>query len=225
MLPADSDKSHAVETMFDRIAGRYELLNRLLTFGMDVGWRRSAVRELQLPTGSLVLDLACGTGDLCRELEQQGLRAIGVDFSAGMLAAARAATPLVRGDALGLPLRDAGADGVVSGFALRNFTALEPFFSECARVLRPGGRVALLDVAEPEAPQLRALHGVWFRKVVPFVGGVVSDRDAYAYLPASTAYLPPTAELVLRFAHAGFERVERRTLGMGAAQLLTGTRA
>ncbi len=91
--------------------------------------------------------------------------------------------------------------------------------------MRPGGRLALLDVAEPDSPQVRALHGVWFRKVVPFVGGIVSDRGAYAYLPASTAYLPSPSELALQVARAGFDQVERSTLGFGAAQLLTGTRA
>jgi demethylmenaquinone methyltransferase/2-methoxy-6-polyprenyl-1,4-benzoquinol methylase len=192
---------------------------------MDVGWRRTAVSELHLEPGSLVLDLACGTGDLCRELQKQGLAPVGVDFSAGMLHNAHVDTALVRGDALRLPFPAASVDGIVSGFALRNFAALDPFLSECARVLRRGGRVALLDVAEPSSPQVRALHGVWFRRVVPFIGGLVSDRRAYAYLPASTTYLPPPTELALAVARPGFHQVERRTLGFGAAQLLTGTRA
>jgi len=225
VLPTVEDKPRAVEEMFDRIAPRYDLLNRMLTFRMDVGWRRAAVRELQLAPDSVVLDLACGTGDLCRELTRQGLTPVGVDFSAGMLENARVTTALVRGDALRLPFANASVAGIVSGFALRNFAALEPFFAECARVVRPGGRLALLDVAEPDSPQVRALHGVWFRKVVPFVGGIVSDRSAYAYLPASTAYLPSPSELALEVARAGFDQVERRALGFGAAQLLTGTRA
>jgi demethylmenaquinone methyltransferase/2-methoxy-6-polyprenyl-1,4-benzoquinol methylase len=223
-LPASADKAQVVEDMFDRIAPRYDLLNRLLTFRMDVGWRRTAVRELELAPGSVVLDVACGTGDLCRELGKCGLRPIGVDFSAGMLASATVAAPLVRGNALRLPFPTGSIDGLISGFALRNFTGLEPFFAESARVLRPGGRIALLDVAEPASPQVRALHGLWFRKVVPFVGGLVSDRRAYAYLPASTAYLPPPAELALMLARHGFENVSQQTLGFGAAQLLTGTR-
>ena len=171
-----------------------------------------------------MLDIACGTGDLCRELERTGYRPIGVDFSAGMLANVHADGPFVRGDALRLPFLAAGVDGIVSGFALRNFVALEPFLAECARVVRPGGRVALLDVAEPESPLMRKAHGVWFRRVVPFVGGLVSDRRAYAYLPASTTYLPPAAELVRSVAAPGFGDVTRATLGFGAAQLVTGTR-
>jgi demethylmenaquinone methyltransferase/2-methoxy-6-polyprenyl-1,4-benzoquinol methylase len=224
VLPDDADKARVVEDMFDRIAPRYDLLNRVLTFRMDVGWRRTAVRELQLAPGSTVLDIACGTGDLCREIARARLHPIGVDFSAGMLAAAHVPGALLRADALELPLPAGRVDGITCGFALRNFTALDPFFDECARVLRPGGRVALLDVAEPASAAARAVHGVWFRKVVPFIGGLVSDRRAYAYLPASTAYLPPSAELALSFARHGFATVTAQVLGFGAAQLLTGTR-
>jgi demethylmenaquinone methyltransferase/2-methoxy-6-polyprenyl-1,4-benzoquinol methylase len=225
VLPPPQDKAHAIEDMFDRIAPRYDVLNRLLTFRMDVGWRRAAVHDLWLRSGSRVLDLACGTGDLCRELDRAGHEAIGVDFSAGMLARARSMSPLVRADVLRLPVRTAAVDGLISGFALRNLTALEPFFAECARVLRPGGRIALLDVSEPASPPARAVHGFWFRNVVPFIGGLASDRQAYAYLPASTTYLPPPAELVLSLAAHGFTYVTRRTLGFGAAQLVSGTRA
>jgi demethylmenaquinone methyltransferase/2-methoxy-6-polyprenyl-1,4-benzoquinol methylase len=224
-LPADADKPRAVEEMFDRIAGRYDLLNRLLTFRMDVGWRRLAVSTLELPPGARVADLACGTGDMCRELDAQHYTPIGVDFSAGMLHAARTDAPLVRADVLTLPFPDASLDGITCGFALRNFAALDPFFAECARVLRRGGRIALLDVAEPTSKTLRAGHNIWFRKVVPFVGGVLSDRRAYAYLPASTAYLPSTATLVQLVAEHGFDNVSRRTMSLGACQLISGTRA
>jgi demethylmenaquinone methyltransferase/2-methoxy-6-polyprenyl-1,4-benzoquinol methylase len=224
-LPDLDDKPQVVEAMFDRIAPRYDTLNRLLTFRMDVRWRRSAVRSLALPEASRVLDLACGTGDLCRTLVEAGHDPVGVDFSAGMLRAAHTDVPLVRADAMQLPFADATFDGVTCGFALRNFAALEPVLAECARVLRPGARVALLEVAEPASPLVRSLHGAWFRHVVPFVGGVVSDRAAYRYLPASTAYLPPLPELLALVVAAGIVEVGRRTLGFGAAQLVTGTRA
>jgi demethylmenaquinone methyltransferase / 2-methoxy-6-polyprenyl-1,4-benzoquinol methylase len=224
-LPDLDDKPRVVEAMFDRIAPRYDALNRLLTFRMDVRWRRRAVRTLALPKASRVLDLACGTGDLCRALVETGHDPVGVDFSAGMLHAAHTDAPLVRADAMQLPFADATFDAVTCGFALRNFAALAPVLAECARVLRPGGRVALLDVAEPESPLARSVHGAWFRHVVPFVGGVVSDRAAYRYLPASTAYLPPLPELLALVVSAGIVEVARRTLGFGAAQLITGTRA
>jgi demethylmenaquinone methyltransferase/2-methoxy-6-polyprenyl-1,4-benzoquinol methylase len=224
-LPPPETKAAAVEAMFDRIAPRYDRLNRLLTFRLDVRWRRVAVRDLALPAASHVVDLACGTGDFCRDLEQSGLRAIGVDFSAGMLRAARTNAPLVRADVLILPVPGGAVDGVTCGFALRNLTSLEPFFAECARVLRSGGRVALLDVSEPESRVLRAGHHFYFHKVVPLIGGALSDRQAYKYLPASTSYLPPTSELISMVRAAGFHDVHRRVLGLGAAQLIVGTRS
>jgi demethylmenaquinone methyltransferase/2-methoxy-6-polyprenyl-1,4-benzoquinol methylase len=224
-LPEGTEKVRAVDRMFDTIAPRYDLLNRVLTFGMDVGWRKKTVRSLSLTPGSTVLDLACGTGDLCRELAATGFQPIGVDRSAGMLASARTDAALVRGDALRLPVADGSVDGVVCGFALRNFVALEPFLAECARVLRPGGRLALLEVAAPANPVLRAGHSAYFGKVVPLVGGLLSDRAAYRYLPKSVAYLPPGDGIVGLLAEAGFTDASRRLLSVGISQLLTGTRS
>jgi len=122
-----------------------------------------------------------------------------------------------------LPMPDGSVDGVTCGFALRNVLNLADFFTECARVLRPGGRVALLEVCEPANPVLRAGHSVYFTKVVPLVGGLVSDRAAYRYLPKSLAYLPPGPEIVALLSD-GFVDAERRMLSVGIAQLLTGTR-
>jgi demethylmenaquinone methyltransferase/2-methoxy-6-polyprenyl-1,4-benzoquinol methylase len=225
LLPAEEHKAEAVEAMFDRIAPRYDRLNRVLTFRLDVAWRRKTVRALALPAGSTVLDLACGTGDLCRDLDAAGLRPVGVDFSAGMLASARTAAPLVRADVMRLPVPDRSVDGITCGFALRNFVSLDEFFAECARVLRVGGRFAFVEVAEPEQALLRAGHNLYFRHVVPWVGGLLSDRAAYSYLPASTAYLPSPTELLAQLRRHGFAAVQRVTLGLGAAQLLTGARA
>ncbi len=149
-LPTGSEKTRAVRQMFDRIADRYDLVNRVMTFGLDVGWRRRTVRALRLPGGSLVADLACGTGDLCTELLEAGYRAVGFDFSHGMLARATTAAPLAEADVLRLPLADAGMDGATCGFALRNVAELTGLFAETARVLRPGGRAAFLEAAEPE---------------------------------------------------------------------------
>lgn len=223
-LPRGEEKARVVRTMFDRVAGRYDLVNRLMTFGMDVGWRRRAVAELRLPGGSLVADLACGTGDLCNELTRTGYRAVGIDFSAGMLANATTDTPLVQADVLRLPLAEGRTDGVVCGFALRNVTALDALFAEVARILRPGGRASFLETSEPEGRLMRAGNRVYFGKVVPIIGGALSDREAYAYLPRSMAYLPPTAELVEMLRDAGFEDAARRPLARGVAQLLVGTR-
>lgn len=223
-LPTGAEKERAVRAMFDTIAPRYDLVNRVMTVGLDVGWRRRAVRTLDLPAGSVVLDLACGTGDLCRDLSRAGYRPVGIDLSAGMLAAARTEAPLVHGDALALPVADGAVDGATCGFALRNFVALPPLFAALARALRAGGRVALLEVAEPESRVLRWGHGVYFGKVVPRIGGLLSDADAYRYLPRSVSYLPPTDELLGQLGEADFVDVDRRLLTGGISQLITATR-
>ena len=222
-LPEGEAKVRAVRSMFDAIAPRYDLVNRVMTFGMDVGWRRATVAALELPSGASVLDVAAGTGDLCRELAAVGHRPVAVDLSMGMLAHARTGAPLVQGDALRLPLRDASLDGVVCGFALRNFTDLPAFFGELARVVQPGGRIALLEVAQPTNPLLRWGHAVYFGKVVPRIGGLLSDPAAYRYLPRSVAYLPPVPALLEQIRSAGFVDVRRRLLSVGIAQLLTAT--
>jgi demethylmenaquinone methyltransferase/2-methoxy-6-polyprenyl-1,4-benzoquinol methylase len=223
-LPEGAEKVAAVRSMFDAIAPRYDVINRLLTFRLDVGWRRRAVRSLGLREGSLVLDLAAGTGDLCRDLTTAGHVPIGADLSLGMLAHARTTAPLMQADALRLPLRDGTADGATCGFALRNFVDLGGFFAELARVVRSQGRIALLDVAEPEQPLLHWGHGIYFGKVVPRIGGLLSDASAYRYLPQSVAYLPPPPVMLDALRSAGFVDVERHLLTGGIAQLITGTR-
>jgi len=223
-LPQGEEKVRAVRSMFDAIAPRYDLVNRIMTFRLDVGWRRRAVRSLRLPAGSLVLDLAAGTGDLCRDLQRAGHVAVGADLSWGMLAHARTTAPLLQADALRLPLPDGAVDGVTCGFALRNFVDLAAFFHELGRVVRPAGRVALLDVAEPDNKILHWGHGVYFGKVVPKIGGLLSDASAYRYLPQSVAYLPPPPVMLDTLAEAGFVEIDRRLLTGGIAQLITGTR-
>jgi demethylmenaquinone methyltransferase / 2-methoxy-6-polyprenyl-1,4-benzoquinol methylase len=223
-LPQGDDKVRAVRDMFDAIAPRYDLVNRVMTFRMDVGWRRRAVGSLALPPASRVLDIACGTGDLCRELASAGLVPLGVDLSFGMLAAARTDAPLVQGDALSLPLRAGTVDGVTCGFGLRNLVALPPFLSELARVLRPGGRIALLEVATPPNRILRWGHRAYFGRVVPVIGGLLSDGSAYRYLPRSVAYLPARGDMRRMIADAGFVDVDQRLLSAGVAQLILATR-
>lgn len=223
-LPQGDEKAAAVRAMFDTIAPRYDLVNRIMTFRMDVGWRRRAIRSLDLASRSVVLDLACGTGDMCIDLTRAGLRPVGADLSFGMLAAARTDAPLVHGDGLVLPFPDRSIDGVTCGFALRNFVALEPMLGELARILRPGGRIALLDVAEPPNPLMRWGHGLYFGRVVPFIGGLLSNKAAYRYLPKSVAYLPEPPELRRMIVDAGFGDVDRVLLTGGISQLYTGTR-
>lgn len=224
-LPQGDAKVAAVRQMFDTIAPRYDLVNRIMTFRMDVGWRRKAVASLGLSPRSVVLDLAAGTGDLCRDLDAAGYSPLAIDLSLGMLRHARTSAPRIQADALRLPLPDASAVGAVSGFALRNFADLQGFFAELARVIEPGGRVALLDVAEPTNPILKAGHGVYFGRVVPRIGGLLSDPGAYRYLPKSVAYLPMPAVMLDRLRAAGFEEVDRRLLSAGITQLITARRS
>jgi len=224
-LPQGEEKAEAVRGLFDTISPRYDLVNRVMTLRMDVGWRRRAIHALRLGPGSLVYDLACGTGDFCRELTAAGHRPVGFDFSFGMLENARTGAPLVQADALRLPVRDASADAVTCGFALRNVVSLDALFAELARVVRPGGRIALLETSRPDNPVLRAGHAVYFGKVVPLIGGLLSDRAAYAYLPRSMAYLPPPEELVAMLRGAGFDDARRLQLSGGLTQLLLGSRS
>lgn len=223
-LPEGDEKVAAVRSMFDTIAPRYDLVNRVMTFRMDVRWRRHTIRELGLRPGSTVVDLAAGTGDFCRELAAAGLAPIGFDLSYGMLAAARTDAPLAQADILRLPTPDAAADGATCGFALRNLIELGAFFDELGRVVRPGGRIALLEVAEPPNRFLRWGHGIYFGKVVPRIGGLLSDPSAYRYLPKSVAYLPEPDVMLARLADAGFGDVRRELLSTGISQLITATR-
>jgi demethylmenaquinone methyltransferase/2-methoxy-6-polyprenyl-1,4-benzoquinol methylase len=224
-LPHGDEKTEHVRTMFDAIAPRYELVNRLMTFGLDARWRRRAVSDLRLAPASVVLDVAAGTGDFSRELRRQGHRAIATDLSFNMLHTARNVENRVQADASHLPFRWASFDGATCGYALRNFTDLEKTFTEMARVLRPGGRLSLLEVAEPRGGLLRAGFRLWFRRVVPFIGSVLSDRDAYHYLPASTAYLPETGEIVAMLNRAGFSAVNNRRIMGGLSQQFLATRS
>jgi len=225
-LPEGEEKHQAVEAMFDRVAPGYERMNRIISLGLDKRWRRRAIRALDVAPGARVLDLACGTGDLCRDLVSAGCPAVGVDFSAGMLAAARVPSPLVRGDAAALPFAAGTFDGVVCGFALRNFVDLGEVFREVARVLRPAGRFVALDAAVPEHLVMRLGNAVWFRGAVPVLGRLLSrDPSAYRYLPRSTAYLPDGPALIASLERAGFGAVTRETLTGGSVQLLAGARA
>ena len=226
-LPDAADKQVAVRTMFDRIAPRYDRMNRLLSAGLDQRWRRAALDAISVGAGDRVIDLAAGTGDLAELAAARGARVVAVDFAVEMLRNARrrgVAAALVQADAENLPLRDGGATAAVCGFALRNFVSLPRIFRELARVLATCGRIALIDVDRPTTPVVRQGHAFYFDRVVPFVGGLLSDRTAYAYLPQSTVYLPSGAQLVAMLEAVGFEAVGRHTRLLGAVQILTGVR-
>ena len=224
-LPQGEEKKQAVREMFDAIAPRYDLVNRIMTFRLDVRWRRRAVRQLRLAAESTVLDLASGTGDLCIDLRAAGFTPISVDLSFGMLAADRSGAPRVQGDILRLSFPDSSVDGVTCGFALRNLTDLGAFFGELARVVRPGGRIALLDVGIPRNRLIRFGNDIYFGKIVPRIGALLSDGAAYRYLPKSVAYLPPPHEMLAALRQAGFGDASHQLLSGGLTQLLVGTRS
>lgn len=171
-----------------------------------------------------MLDLASGTGDLCVDLQRVGIRPISMDLSFGMLAADRSGSPRSQADILNLPIGDQSVEGATCGFALRNLVDLPAFFNELGRVVRPGGRIALLDVGIPHNRLVRFGNGIYFGKIVPKIGGWLSDPAAYRYLPKSVAYLPPRDEMLRTLQAAGFSNATHHQLSGGITQLMLGTR-
>jgi demethylmenaquinone methyltransferase/2-methoxy-6-polyprenyl-1,4-benzoquinol methylase len=227
LLPPADEKAKFVRTMFDRIAPRYDTLNRLFSFQLDQAWRRQTIRAVAVTAQDVVVDLACGTGDLSELAVQTGARVIGVDFAGKMLAGARRRgidALFVQADAGRVPLLDASATVVLSGFALRNFVSIPVVLAESARILKPAGRLALLEVDTPANPLLRWGHQLYFNRVVPFLGALLSDRQAYTYLPRSVSYLPSPSEFSVMIEQAGFQQVMRHQLSGGIAQLIVARR-
>jgi demethylmenaquinone methyltransferase/2-methoxy-6-polyprenyl-1,4-benzoquinol methylase len=219
-----------VRRMFGRIVRRYDLLNRLMSLGMDRRWRRAAATAAR-PAGALALDLGTGTGELALELRRQGAaHVVGVDFAPEMLAAARAKAEAaaetdwspVMGDALHLPFADETFDCLTNAFLLRNLVDLPVAFAEMARVLKPGGRLVCLDMTQPPSGLFGALFRLYFRRLVPPLAGAVSgDLAAYRYLPDSVKGLPDAAALAVLLRDAGLAEVRVRRLGGGTVALHT----
>jgi demethylmenaquinone methyltransferase / 2-methoxy-6-polyprenyl-1,4-benzoquinol methylase len=215
----------AVRGMFDRIAPVYDVMNHVMTAGLDRKWRKLAVREVVWP-GDRVLDACCGTGDLAVEAERHGGRVVGLDFSARMLERARqksGAIEWVQGDALELPFGDGEFDAATVGFGVRNLADLQGGLCELARVLRPGGKLAVLEITRPHGI-LRPFFRLWFDVVVPLLGRVLPGGEAYTYLPASVRRFPGPEDLSALFERAGFETVRFRLLGGGIVALHVGVK-
>lgn len=219
--------------MFDAIAPRYDLLNRLISFGIDQRWRRETVAALQLESGALVLDLATGTGDLALMIARRhpSARVLGVDPSAGMLEAGgvkveRAGLAdrieLSQGDAQALPHSSASVDGVCMAFGIRNVPDRAAALAEAHRVLRPGCRLAILELSEPRGGWLGPLARWHVHRVVPWLGGLLSGSGEYRYLQQSIAAFPPPEQFMSLMAAAGFEELQATRLTFGVCQLFVG---
>ncbi len=224
VLPAPEEKAASVRAMFDRIAPRYDRVNRVMTFSADQRWRRELVRRLDIGAGDRVLDLACGTGDFSGICREAGATPVGLDFSRGMLEVAADREPAgdwLQGDALRMPLADGSFEAAVSGFALRNFVSIAPVLHELGRVLRPGGRLGLLEVDRPANSLVRHGHSFYFNRVVPRVGGWIGRDAAYRYLPQSAVYLPSQPELIRMLQEAGFRNIRKRSPMFGAIQSIS----
>jgi demethylmenaquinone methyltransferase/2-methoxy-6-polyprenyl-1,4-benzoquinol methylase len=215
----------SVRTMFDRIAPVYDVMNRLMTAGLDVRWRRLAAASA-VRTGDRVLDAACGTGDLAiADLKAGAGKVTGLDFSAKMLERARVKNTTIewlQGDMLALPFADETFDAATVGFGVRNVENLELGLSELRRVLRPGGRLAILEITQPRGA-LRPFYSLWFDRVVPLLGKVLPGGDAYTYLPASVKRFPTAERLADMLREAGFGDVRFKLMGGSIVALHTGT--
>jgi demethylmenaquinone methyltransferase/2-methoxy-6-polyprenyl-1,4-benzoquinol methylase len=223
-----AEHARRVRDMFGGIAKRYDLLNHLLSGNTDKRWRRLVARKIAAvmpPTEGLVLDVACGTGDLSLAIQHAsfGVTVIGADFCRPMLEiAARKAPhiPFVEGDALSLPFADNVFDAVSIAFGLRNLSSVEDGLSELRRVIKPGGHAAVLEFSTPVVPGLSGLFQLYFHRVLPRIGGVVSgSRAAYTYLPNSVTKFPDQVRLAEMMREAGFDQVEYRNLTGGIAAL------
>lgn len=230
---AANEHAGRVREMFAGIAKRYDLLNHLLSGNVDKRWRRivaERVREKLSSSSSLILDVACGTGDLSLTLfENTGARVVGTDFCRPMLEIAAGKTsdriPLIEGDALDLPFRDGTFEVVTIAFGLRNLASVEGGLAELRRVLKPGGWVAVLEFSRPANAMMRPLFGLYFTRVLPLMGGLVSgSRMAYSYLPASVQRFPDQEQLLLLMQQSGFEQVRFENLTGGIAALHMGKR-
>jgi demethylmenaquinone methyltransferase / 2-methoxy-6-polyprenyl-1,4-benzoquinol methylase len=220
-LPAEG-----VRAMFDRIAPVYDAMNRVMTAGLDQRWRRATARAV-VSSGDSVLDACCGTGDLAVAAAREGGRVTGLDFSERMLERARRKAPAlewVEGDLLALPFADGSFDAATVGFGVRNVDDLERGLAELRRVLRPGGRLGVLEITQPRGA-LRPFYRLWFDRIVPLLGRVLPGGSAYTYLPASVRRFPGPDELARMLESTGFKDVRYRTFAAGIVALHTGEAA
>jgi demethylmenaquinone methyltransferase/2-methoxy-6-polyprenyl-1,4-benzoquinol methylase len=217
-----------VKAMFDRIARVYDRMNSVMTAGMHHRWRERAADLAQVGPGSRALDVATGTGDLAIELARRGAEVTGSDFAPAMLELARRKAPgltFEEGDALDLDHPDGAFDAVTVGFGARNFADLDRGLGEMARVTKPGGHVVVLEITSPQKPPLSWFFRAWFDRVVPALGRLAGDPDAYTYLPSSVRRFPGPEELAARMAAAGLDDVRWILTAGGIIAIHVGTKS
>lgn len=231
-----TEKGRGIRDMFDRIAPRYDLLNRILSLGIDRRWRRFAVRQLQIPRNGLVLDIATGTGDVALEVARQtdsSIQIVGSDFTQAMLVLGQkkiAGSPyrgrvlLVNAPCEEMPHPEQIFDGITIAFGIRNVVDREKGLREMLRVLKPGGRAVILEFATPLNGFFRAAYYFYFLRVLPWLGGLFSQRSAYQYLPDSVLEFPDRESFQKMMEHAGFKDVRIHNLTGGIAAVHVGTR-
>ncbi len=236
-VPRRDSEEFATEVrgMFDRIAGVYDLMNSAMTAGLHHQWRERAVDRAQVGPGSDALDVCCGTGDLALELRRRigpDGRVVGSDFSEPMLELARRKSgdeglPVEFGwaDALDLPYGDASFDAVTIGFGARNLADLDKGLAEMGRVLRPGGRLVVLEITRPQREPLASFYSLWFDRVVPVIGTFAGDSDAYNYLPNSVRTFPAPEKLAAMMDAAGFTEIRWLLLAGGIIAIHSATKA
>ncbi|MBK5116243.1 MAG: bifunctional demethylmenaquinone methyltransferase/2-methoxy-6-polyprenyl-1,4-benzoquinol methylase UbiE [Thermoleophilia bacterium] len=228
-----------VRGMFDRIAGVYDLMNSAMTVGMHHRWRDRAADRAGLSPGDVALDVACGTGDMTLQLQRRvgsDGHVIGSDFSERMLDLARekgasrassglGGTPIYEwGDALGLTYDDDAFDAVTVGFGVRNFADLDRGLAEMSRVLKPGGRMVILEITQPQRPPLSTFFSLWFDRLVPLLGNVAGDAEAYSYLPESVKRFPPPEDLAEKMDRAGLTGIRWTILAGGIIAIHSGVK-
>lgn len=232
-----SDKGRGVRQMFDDISHRYDLLNRLLSLGIDRRWRRFAVSQLSVPKGGRVLDIATGTCDVALEVAGQtdpSVTIVGEDFTQGMLVQGQAKLDgsehgerimLVNAPCEEIPHPDACFDAITIAFGIRNVVDRAAGLSEMFRVLKPGGRAVILEFSQPRSAMFRRLYYFYFQKILPTIGGLLSKRSAYQYLPDSVIEFPAQEEFSQMMATAGFSRLQYCDLTFGIATVYVGDKA
>jgi len=231
-----SEKGRGIRDMFDAIAPRYDLLNRLLSLGIDRRWRTFAVSQLQIPDGGWVLDVASGTGDVALEIASRtptSVRIVGEDFTQGMLVRGREKIEkspyhdrilLVNAPCESMPHPAALFDGVTIAFGIRNVVDRLAGLREMCRVLKPGGRAVILEFSNPRSRLFKSLYYFYFRRILPFLGGLLSKRSAYQYLPDSVLGFPDQETFKALMAEAGFTGLHHYDLTFGIATVYVGTR-